>query len=269
MKTPIFLALMGLAAAVVSCQRPDDPDAFDPKATNTVSLHFDHRVGSEKLTFGTTYKTSLGEEFTVSMLNYFVSNVTLTNADGTVLAFPDQYFLLRHADPATLHVDLKNVPSGNYKSLSFVVGVDSAKSVSSADALKGTLDPGAWADPMYWSWNSGYIFWRFEGTSPVAPVGPDGKRTFSIHVGGFGGRAAPTPNNLRRVTLPLNGDGATVRTDIAPVAHLLVDINKVFDGVTKLSLTTTGHVASPAAGTPFANNIATAFVVDHVHNDKE
>ena len=234
-----------------------------------MTLEFDHRVGGQRLAFNTTYKNGSGEDFTVTMLNYFVSNVSLTKDDGTVVKFPDRYFLLRLADPKTLNLTLPDVPAGNYKQVTFSVGVDSAKSVSSADALKGVLDPALWADPMYWSWNSGYIFWRFEGTSPAIPASATGARIFNLHVGGFGGRTAPTPNNLRTITLPVGTELAKVRNNIAPAVHLLVDIAKFFDGPTKISLAKTNQVHAPVAAVPLANNIATLFSIDHVHNDKE
>lgn len=269
MKNLLPAALLGLAFLAFSCQPSDDPDAINPADKNVVTLEFDHRAGTQKLVMGTTYKNGSGEDYAVTMLNYFVSNVSLTKDDGTVVKFPDRYFLLRLADPKTHNLTLADVPAGNYKQVTFSVGVDSAKSVSSADALKGVLDPAAWADPMYWSWNSGYIFWRFEGTSPVIPASATGERIFNLHVGGFGGRTAPTPNNLRTVTLPVGAELAKVRSNIAPAVHLLVDVGKFFDGPTKISLAKTNQIHMPAAAVPLANNIATLFAVDHVHNDQE
>ena len=59
----------------------------------------------------------------------------------------------------------------------------------------GVLDPsGAGAD-MYWTWNSGYIFFKMEGTSPAATgMG----NSFMYHIGGFGGYSAPTINNIKQ-----------------------------------------------------------------------
>ena len=78
---------------------------------------------------------------------------------------------------------------------------------------------------MYWSWNSGYLFMKMEGTSAAVPATANIDHKFWLHVGGYGGGwngAAKTVNNLRTVTLPITNQ-ATVRGNVAPVIHLFVD----------------------------------------------
>lgn len=164
---------------------------------------------------------------------------------------------------------LKDVPAANYKEVTLTVGVDSTKSVSDVSQRTGVLDITAYADDnMYWSWNSGYIFMKMEGISSVVPQNSAGKRQYEYHIGGFGGKTAPAPNNIKTVTLSLT-DLATVRNNIAPTIHLLVDAKKVFDGPTTIKLATTNMIHSPAVSAPIANNYKTMFSVDHVHNEKE
>ncbi len=267
----LFAALFGLSAFVVSCQKDENPDAFSATDKNSVTLEFDNRVGGQNLILGqTTAKNASGEEFILTTLNYFISNVSLTKDDGTVVKFPDQYFLIREADAKSLLAKLPDVPAGNYKEVSFVVGVDSARSAANVAARTGVLDVASYGDDgMYWSWNSGYIFMKLEGTSPVVPLRASGQRLFQIHVGGFGGYAAPAPNNLRRVTLPVGSELVKVRKDVAPEIHFYVDAAKIFDGKTKISLATTNDIHSPALTGPVADNYATMFAVDHVHNEKQ
>lgn len=266
--SPFAALLLGLA--FVACQK-DDPDAFGTTDKNSVNLEFDNRLGGQKLVLGqTTAKNGSGEDLTLTTFNYFISNVSLTKDDGTEVKFPDQYFLIRQADAASLVATLKDVPAGNYKTVSFTVGVDSARSVADVTKRTGVLDVASYGDDgMYWTWLSGYIFMKMEGTSPVVPADPTGQRIFKLHVGGYGGFAAPAPNNLRRVTLPMGGELVKVRKDVAPDIHLFVDALKVFDGTTKISLATTSLVHSPAQARPIADNYKTMFVVDHVHNDKQ
>ena len=271
--TQLYIVAIVASLTIVSCQKTGD-DAIDPNTTNTVSVEFDNRVGDQKLVLGTTpYKNSLGEDFTVTTFNYFVSNIALKKEDGTVLKFPDQYFLIRQADASSQTIQLKDVPSGNYGELTFTIGVDSVKSVSPVAQRTGVLDVTSYGDDgMYWAWNSGYLFLKMEGISSMAPVRTSGQRQYQLHVGGYGGgfEGAPKlPNNLRTITLPMTTGNATVRANVSPVIHLLVDAKKVFDGPNKLSLATTNSVHSPALGTPLADNYKSMFVVDHVHNDKQ
>ncbi len=260
------LTLVFASALMLACTN-DKVDPID-NSTNAITLEFDNRVGAQKMALGsTTYKNGSGEEFTLTRFNYFISNVALKNADGTVLKFPDQYFLIRQSDPTTWEPELKEVPAGDYTEISFTIGVDSTRSASDISARTGVLDPASYGDDaMYWSWNSGYIFVKMEGTSPVVPLNSAGKRAFEMHVGGYGGRTAVAPNNLRAVKLPLLSK-ATVRKDIAPTIHLVADFLKVFDGPKTIKLAETNSVHNPAVAGPLADNYMTMFVVDHVHND--
>lgn len=269
MKTIInsFLALCFAGALLLAC----NTDTVEPIGANdrsTVTLEFDNRVGAQKMALGTTtYKNNSGEEFTLTTFNYFISNVALKKADGSVVRFPEQYFLIKQSDPTTWESELKDVPAADYTEISFIIGVDSTRSVSDISARTGVLDPTSYgSDAMYWSWNSGYIFVKMEGTSPVVPLNSAGKRAFEMHIGGYGGRTAVAPNNIRTVTLPLNST-ATVRKGIAPTVHLVADFLKVFNGTTTIKLAETNSVHNPALAGPIANNYMKMFVVDHVHND--
>lgn len=261
------LTLVFASALMLACTK-ENVDPIGASDKNAVTLEFDNRVGAQKMVLGsTTYTNGSDEEFTVTKFNYFISNVALKKADGSVVKFADQYFLIRQSDPTTWEPELKDVPAADYSEISFTIGVDSTRSVSDIAARTGVLDPTAYGDDgMYWSWNSGYIFVKMEGTSPVVPLNSAGKRAFEMHIGGYGGRTAAAPNNLRSVTLSLNGK-ATVRKNIAPTIHLVADFMKVFDGPKTIKLTETNSVHSPAVAGPIADNYMNMFVVDHVHND--
>lgn len=257
------LSLLFASALLLACTKDDvAPAGADDK--NAVTLEFDNRVGAQKMALGsTTYKNAFGEEFTLTTFNYFISNVVLKKEDGTEVKFPDQYFLVRQDEPKSWEPELNDVPAADYTEISFLIGVDSARTVAGSDKRTGVLDEYAPEHAgMSWSWNTGYIFLKMEGTSPVAPPNSAGKRAFEMHIGGFKGAA----NNLRTVTLPLN-TRATVRKNIAPTIHLVADFLKVFDGPNKIKLAETNSVHMPAAGGPIADNYMKMFVVDHVHND--
>lgn len=267
-----ILSVLIASFTFVACHK-EEVDAIDPSTKNSVSIQFENRVGDQKLVLGTpAYKNAAGEPFGITALNYFVSNIALKNDDGTVQKFSNQYFLVRQTDANSQIITLKDVPSGNYTEMSFTIGVDSTKSVSPVGERVGALDVTSYGDDgMYWSWNSGYIFLKIEGTSTAVPKTTNANQAFAMHVGGYGGGwngAAKTVNNLRTVTLPITTK-ATVRGNIAPEIHLFVDALQIFNGPTKISLATTNSVHMPAAATPIADNYKTMFQVDHVHNDKQ
>jgi len=79
-----------------------------------------------------------------------------------------------------------------YDSIRFMVGVDSLTSVSGA--MGGDLDP---TKGMFWTWNTGYIFFKAEGTSPICDTR---KNRYVYHLGGYDGQYAAQ----QWVTLPLD-----------------------------------------------------------------
>ncbi len=252
---------------IVSCQKEDE---INPNDKNSVTLEFDNRIGDQKLVLGTTTaKNSLNEDFTVTRLNYFVSNISLKNENGTVVKFTDKYFLVKQSDPTSLLIKLENVPAGNYTEVSYVIGVDSLKSVSDVSQRTGVLDPASYgSDNMYWSWNSGYIFFKMEGKSSAIPPNMMNMTEYQFHIGGFGGMTGKTTNNLKTITLPM-ATTAQVRGDVAPEIHIINDVLKVFNGVNQVSIAKSYMTHSPDAGVPIGQNYAKSFIVDHVHNEKD
>jgi len=249
---------------LVSCKN-ESIEPIDPSVKNNVTLEFDNRVGTQSLILNnSTYSNSSGENFTVSSLNYFISNISFKNTAGSQVSLPEQYFLVKQTSSGSLLPVIKEVPSGDYTEISFTVGVDSVKSVSPVEQRTGVLDPASYGDDnMYWSWNSGYIFFKLEGTSPSA-INVATPNKFQYHVGGFGGRTSATANNLRRITLALP-QIIHVRKSISPSVHLIADISKVFSGTNPVKLANSAVIMSPALALPISSNYANMFSVDHIH----
>lgn len=256
---------LAISFVLVSCEKEDE---IGPNDKNSVVLEFDNRVGTQDLVLNTqTYKNAAGEDYTVTKLNYFISNIKLKKADGTEYSIADKYFLIKEQDAKSQAITLSDVPAADYVSVSFLVGVDSLKSISDVAQRTGVLDPASYGDDnMYWSWNSGYIFLKFEGTSPVVAPNAAGARIFQMHAGGFGGRTAVTPNNLRTVRLTASDDVIQVRKSTAPTVHIFADVAKIFAGSTTVKIAERNMIHSPALAGPVANNYAQMFAIDHVHN---
>nr|WP_222838143.1 MbnP family protein [Chitinophaga pinensis] len=157
---------------------------------------------------------------------------------------------------------------GEYAAVSFVLGVDSLRSTMDISKRTGVLDPtGGMDDGMYWGWNSGYIFFKMEGTSDVAPVDPSGQHKFRYHIGGFGGYNAPTLNNVRTITVDLTAGGvAKVRPDRESNVHLMVDILKMFNGATTVSIAGNPTVMFSEFSTKVSGNYVNMFTHDHTEN---
>lgn len=257
-----ILVLVAFTFGIMACE---ESDTIDPNATNDLALEFENVVGDKALMLDdATYKNANGDEFTVSEFNYYVSNFKLKKTDGTIVTLPkdDNYFLIQESKTASKIITLKNVPAGDYAEVSFVIGVDSLKSVSPVEERVGALAEG---NGMYWRWNSGYIFVKMEGSSPQAPADPSGKNIYRFHIGGFGGYDSPTVNNIKTSTLALT-TAAKVRADQSPTVHLIVDAMKLMNGSTNVRMVENSTTMGGAFASVIAANYQNMFSVDHVHN---
>lgn len=234
----------------------------------SIALNFDNVVGTANLqlnTNNTPYTNANDEAYKITWLTYYVSNIKLKKADGTTYNDPIKpdgsagYYLIDEANALSQEVTLQNVPAGDYTEVTFTIGVDATQVDQGAQT--GALDP---AKGLFWSWNSGYIFMAVEGESPASTqVG----NAFQYHVGGYKEDAASNQvNNIKTVTLSLNGESAPVRSGHEPEVHILFDVNKFFNGIgEQVTFTTSSARHSPKACQNLAGNIAASFVVDHVH----
>lgn len=252
-----------LTAGFLACNTTD-PEADQ---SGQFVLNLDNVAGNQNLQLGTgTYRNASGESFTPTALNYFVSNIRLTRTNGTDYVVPQDssYFLIRENDLNSQRITLRNVPFGDYKAVSFVLGVDSLRSTMDIGRRQGVLDPAGdhtSANGMYWSWNSGYIFLKFEGTSPSAPTDATGKNTFRYHIGFYGGydKQKPTINNIKTISVPFGADVAQVGPGRVPTVQLLADVLKIFDGPTLLSIKTNPEVMISPFSSSIAGNYAQMF----------
>lgn len=260
------VALIFLAGCRKDADGGGNQQVFAP-----LSLEFDNIAGGQNLILNSNskYTNASGEEFNITLLQYFISNIKLKKADGTEYVVPQDssYFLIREGEDDDRFANMK-VPEGDYVSLSFIVGVDSLRSTMDISKRTGVLDPsGSHDDGMYWGWNSGYIFFKMEGLSDAAPLDPGGQHKFRYHIGGFGGYDAPTINNIRAVTLDLNERGiAKVRSPQGTNVHLMVDVLKMFSGVNTVSIAQNPTVMFSAYSTNIADNLPGMFRHDHTEN---
>lgn len=257
-----------LSVLMAACAKKDP--GYNSSIKSTLSIEFDNIAGGQNVQLNTgAYKTVAGDDLSITLLQYFISNIRLTNADGTVYVVPQDssYFLIKENDAASRFAKVQ-VPEGEYTSISFVLGVDSLRSTMDISQRKGVLDPsGGMEYGMYWGWNSGYIFFKMEGISPQAPVDPSGQKKFRYHIGGFGGYSAPTINNIKTITIDLKAAGtAKVRGGKTSNVHLMVDVLKMFSGASTVSIASNPTVMFSAYSVNIANNFPGMFRHDHTEN---
>jgi hypothetical protein len=245
-----------------SCKK-DKEEEVVPATIGDLVLEMNHMVNNSQLTLNTgSYTNALGQTFSISKFDYYVSNIVLTKTDGSTLSYASGdinsdkgYFLVKSNEAATKNIRLTGIPVGDYSGISFTIGVDSTRNVSGAQS--GSLDP---TNGMFWSWNTGYIFLKLEGKSNQSGASDS---SLVFHIGGF-----KDPNNtIRSVSPDFNGATATVRGNVTPTIHVNVKVNEMLTSPEDIDFSSLYFSMGGANSVKIANNYRDMFIVDHIHND--
>lgn len=219
-----------------------------------VKINIHHLVGNTALVLDSLkYKNAFGQDFSITKFKYYIGNIVLKRTDGTYFAFND-YFLVNEEDNSSKTLILDHVPATHYSSIEFIIGVDSLHNCSGAQS--GALDP---VNAMFWAWNSGYIFLKLEGMSPVSKL-PG--HIFEYHIGGYKQPA----NCIRKVKLPLHNFSVGGQKSDSQI-DLRVDLLQFFDGPEKIDLEKMSSVTDFRNSTLVANNYMDMFSIADSANE--
>jgi hypothetical protein len=151
---------------------------FNQNAAASVKIIFVNNVNGNNIVLkNCLYTNPFREEYNITKLRYYVTNVELQNANN-IFKEKNSYHLIDESKPESKILNFY-LPEGDYKELQFLLGVDSLHNVSGAQT--DDLDP---AKDMFWTWNSGYVMAKMEGTSPDSKLV---NNKFEFHIGGFSG----------------------------------------------------------------------------------
>ncbi len=253
--------LIIFSATIFSCKKKDDvvnptPTTTDTTTVGEIGFEITNYAGSKELVLNTeSYINANNDTFTVSMFQYYISNIVLKKADGTTYTEPESYHLVKADAGSSRHFHLKNVPKGTYTSVSFLIGVDAARNTSGAQT--GALDP---ANGMFWSWSTGYIMAKVEGTSNKVA---SSSKKFVHHIGGFEGANSA----LRTVTFDLSATPLILAGGKESAVLVKADILKWFSpNIISIGATSTVMTIS-ATSKSIADNYANMFSVTAVENE--
>lgn len=260
-----ILAVISLLFSCSASVKTEGNKARKTTETTSLTLAFENMAGNTPVHLDKdTFMNASGEMFTVSLLQYFISNISFKKTDGTVVSLPqdESYFLVKESDPASKQLSIP-LPEGKYESVTFVLGVDSLRNTKPLAERTGVLDPATGAAGMYWSWNSGYIFFKMEGYSPATPQGKNNDHKFRYHIGLFGGMNTPTVNNVKTITLEL--PKIKLKGKKTPVIQIHTDILKMFSGKNTISIARNPTVMVSPFSAQIADNYASMFSVAGVN----
>jgi len=204
------------------------------------------------------YVNAAGDDFTVTTFKYYISNIKLLKADNSAYTLPKSYYLVDQSKPESQELTMSDIPVGDYTGISFMVGVDSARS-KAGNFTEAALSSN---NGMLWTMNGidEFINLNMSGYSPRSPSGG-----LTFHIAGY---QHSTTNTIRTVTVPFPAANSPmqVRADHSPEIHMQVDIAKMFTGPNPVRFSSVYSVMGGAPAVQIANNIAAGmFTVAHIH----
>ena len=202
------------------------------------------------------YTHSFGENYVINKFKYYVSNTALYTS-GKASKIKNDYHLINQNIDSSLNFSVR-LPENKYDSIQFLLGVDSA--INTRGAQTGALDP---MNDMFWTWNSGYVMLKLEGTSPQSNVI---NNKVEYHIGGFSG----TNSVLNFLVLHFpTGKPLIIKKAKTSRVIITVDVNHFWDAGIAIKISET-----PVCNTPgilakqIAGNFSKLFkVVDVINGD--
>ena len=141
---------MGLV--FTSCEK-DKPIATD------ITINFTHTVdGSDLITNSMIYTNEAGEDYDIQTLKYLISDITLHAEDGSSLQLDAVHFI-DISDESTFSFTYNDVPNDNYTSISFDMGLDTAKNINNLYINESYNSAMAWPETN----GGGYHYMKLEG----------------------------------------------------------------------------------------------------------
>ncbi len=244
----LFLFLV-LSMSILACKK-DDHD-HDHGASDVI-LEFDHLWSTNEFSMEKDLlHPRLQETLNFTTMKYYISNVKLRKTDGTWYDAPESYFIIDAAGVnKSNEAIVSNVPAGEYNAVEIMLGVDSTRNVSGSQT--GALDPN---NGMFWSWNSGYIMIKAEGSSPEAA-----NNSFSFHLGGFKGEHSVPMTRVYEFNNKL-----IVKEGRKPVVHFYTNVARLWHDGEKLSVRSKQHMPGELAKR-MAHGFYEGIKFDHIHN---
>lgn len=255
----LFLVALTLTISTYSCRKettkPDATQTNNPTTSSTeygiLQFHLHTFIDAEEVDgYNIVYTTDVGRQLSLSIAQFYVSDIQLEKPDGTFYSVADKKAL------KILEIDsylVGNVAIGNYKSIRFKIGLPPSKNAenpySSSDSL--ILN-----HPEMWFSNTaqpdGYVFLNAQGTIDTSADMSGKMCPFVYKIG----------TNAHYVQVIMPAQNFTITKNQVQFVHMYADYNRLFSGLTldntHLNISTGADNNLPLAA-QLATNISAMF----------
>jgi hypothetical protein len=249
--TAVAIIIAAAIGSATSCKK----DSTKPETTPTTSqygllaFHIHTNIDTAEADSGAVCTDANGRHFQLNLAQFYISGIKLKKIDGTFITVDNVYLLKTIAQEEYI---VGNVPVGNYKSVSFNIGIDAAANATNPSSYSSSSVLSA-QSPSMWFGNTsyGYIFMNVQGVADSS-AGNNGSvnQPFSYQLG--------TSSMLRTVNLPDQPFSINVNQGANPspqFVHMIADYGKLLKGVSFKTQNT---------GTPWANPSVAAIIADSI-----
>jgi|688.fasta_scaffold31936_6 hypothetical protein len=196
--------------------------SLNAMAQKDVYLTIRHMLGTSPLAFNQAASNDLGNNFSITRIDYYLSQFTIIHDGGMETTVPSGRYILAKGN-ANVVINLGNFNVTNVEGIKFHIGVE---------APTNNADPAQWIAPhplapqspsMHWGWASGYRFVALEGKA-----GANLSTTYEMH--GLGNanyfvQTVTTPGFVNGNNIYINLDANYVEAvrgidlSTGPIAH--------------------------------------------------
>jgi len=237
MKVVLFFQLLRISFLMAFAATAANAQQF------TVQMH--HVINDTALQLDDgRYHNHFQQPYQVTRLKYYIGNFSLTAANGAAVSIPG-YYLVDASDDSTQKIILPLKKQGIYTAVTFSIGLDSATNWNKIHT--GIFSP---VHGMFWTWNSGFIFFKLEGKSKA--VNAPGN-ILEYHIGSFRGGL----NAQRTITLPLENASAG--------AEIVLDVAAFLNGKQPVNFQQRPAVTGADHSMEMADNFVKMFSIRMVH----
>jgi hypothetical protein len=188
----------------------------DPVTEGVVRVQMKAMWGDQPFSIGSTYADPFNRDLLVETFRAYIHDLHLVREDNSTVQL-SEIALVDFDEGLTIE---RTVAAGRYKAIGFGTGVPESLNTGQDPAQYPNEHPLSVQSSagMFWTWNSGYIFVKYEGK--VTLEGSENELTdpFGFHIG--------TDNFYRSFALAKTFDIDEARTDLT----IVFDVQKFLTG---------------------------------------